>query len=83
MTRAMAAGPTAAVPALRFLDVIAPKVAAASDDHMMRAGFASCAVRIDPPGHWLSVLWPRHCDKFSRSPDAQKRRLWLNKKAKP
>ena len=27
-----------------------PKVAAASDDQMLRAGFASCAVRLDPPG---------------------------------
>ena len=60
-----------------------PKTAVASDDQMLRAGFASCAVRLDPPGHWLSVLWPRHCDKFSRSPDAQRRRLWLNKEAKP
>ena len=60
-----------------------PKTAAASDDHMLRAGFASCAVRFDPPGRWLAVLWPRYCDKFSLSPDAQKRRLWLNKRTKP
>jgi len=35
-----------------------PKTADASDDHMLRAGFASCAVRFDPPGHWLAVLRP-------------------------
>ena len=60
-----------------------PKTADASDDHMLRAGFASCAVRFDPPGRWLAVLWPRYCDKFSLSPDAQKRRLRLSKRTKP
>ena len=60
-----------------------PKTADASDDHMLRAGFASCAVRFDPPGLWLAVLWPRYCDKFSLLPDAQKRRLRLSKRTKP
>lgn len=55
-----------------------PKPEAKGDSHMMRAGFASCQHK-DEPGVWLSVLFPRVCDRHSPSKDEDKRREWLRK----
>ena len=55
-----------------------PKTKEPNDRHMLRAGFASCALK-DSPGVWLSVLWPRSCKDFQQSPDEETRRNWLKR----
>ena len=54
-----------------------PKGDSPSDLHMVRAGFAVCDIKPAEAGNWLAVLYPRHCGKFSPSPDAEKRRAWM------